>query len=168
MAEQLEHHQHNFKQRQFPITLVCDGVSSAANTGSLFRIADAFGVEEIIFCVYPPAFSRRMEKTARSAHLRVTNRFEPETSVVLKALKDEGYRLIALEITNTSTPLKELKIPEHQKTALIIGGENHGIAPEHLALADQHIHIEMFGINSSMNVAMATGICLYEMTRLLK
>ena len=168
MAEQLEHSQVNFQERKFPITLVCDGISSAANTGSLFRIAEAFGIEEIIFCVYTPSFTRRMEKTARSTHKRVPFRFEPETSEVLKALKEEGYALIALEITGDSIAIHELQIPKDQPIALVLGGEIHGIAPEHLAMADQHVHIEMFGRNSSMNVTMAAGICLYELTRQLK
>jgi tRNA G18 (ribose-2'-O)-methylase SpoU len=168
MAEQLEHHQNRFSQKQFPLTVVCDGLSSASNIGSLFRIADAFGVEEIIFCVYAPVFSRRLEKTARSTQQRVAYRFEPETRIALQALKEEGYRIVALEITASSTPLNELQITATDKIALVLGGENHGIAEEHLKMADSLVHIDMFGHNSSMNVSMAAGICLYEITRQLR
>lgn len=166
--EQLDHSENKFEQRQFPITVVCDGIHSAANTGSLFRVAEAFGVEEIIFCVYLPEFSRRMEKTARATHHRIAHRFEPETTVALQALKDDGYTIIALEITNTSTSLNELSLQKPAKAVLLLGGENHGISPEHLAIADLHVHIDMYGVNSSMNVSMAAGICLFELTNLLK
>lgn len=168
MSNQLEHSQNRFTSRQFPITVVCDGIHSASNTGSLFRVSEAFGIEEIIFCVYLPEFSRRMEKTARSTHNRVPHRFEPETSKALSALKEEGYTIVALEITNNSIPVKALSIEKSAKIALLLGGENHGIAAEHLAMADHLVHIDMFGVNSSMNVSMAAGICLFELTHLLK
>ncbi|THD66746.1 TrmH family RNA methyltransferase [Robertkochia marina] len=166
--EQLDHSDNKFQQRQFPLTVVCDGIHSASNTGSLFRVAEAFGVEEIIFCVYLPEFSRRMEKTARSTHQRVAHRFEPETAIALKALKEDGYTIIALEITNNSISLNEVTLKKPAKVALLLGGENHGISAEHLAMADQHVHIDMYGVNSSMNVSMAAGICLFELTNLLK
>ncbi|MBL7474076.1 TrmH family RNA methyltransferase [Robertkochia sediminum] len=168
MPEQLEHHQNRFKQRKFPVTIVCDGLNSASNTGSLFRIADAFGVEEIIFCIYVPVFSRRMEKTARATHKTVPHSFEPETEVALKALKDDGYTLIALEITNNSTPLQDLQLESNEKVALLLGGENHGIAPQHLAMVDHMVHIDMYGNNSSMNVSVAAGICLQTITQQIK
>lgn len=168
MPEQLEHHQNRFTQRKFPVTIVCDGLSSASNTGSLFRIADAFGVEEIIFCVYVPVFSRRMEKTARATHKTVSHSFEPETEAALKALKDEGYTLIALEITDHSIPLQDLELMPNEKVALLLGGENHGIAPQHLAMANHVVHIDMYGNNSSMNVSVAAGICLQTITQQIK
>lgn len=168
MPQQLEHDQNRFQNQQFPITVVCDGLSSASNTGALFRIADAFGVEEIIFCIYAPVFSRRMEKTARATHKTVPHRFEPETENALKALKEEGYTIIALEITNNSIPVQDLNLKSTAKVALLLGGENHGIAPQHLDMAHHIVHIDMYGNNSSMNVSMAAGICLHTLTQQLK
>lgn len=168
MPQQLEHHQNKFTPRKFPVTVVCDGLSSASNTGSLFRIADAFGVEAIIFCVYVPVFSKRMEKTARATHKTVTHSFEPETEIALQALKDEGYTIIALEITDNSIPIQELKLDAGEKVALLLGGENHGIAPQHLAMANHIVHIDMYGTNSSMNVSVAAGICLQAITQQIK
>lgn len=168
MPHQLQHNETAFQTRKFPVTVVCDGLSSASNIGSLFRVADAFGVEEIIFCVYTPLFSRRMEKTARSTHKRVTHSFEPETSAALQALKENGYTIVALEITDSGITLDELQLNPDQKIALLLGGENHGIAPEHLQMADRVVHIEMYGANSSMNVSMAAGICLHTITQRLK
>lgn len=168
MSTQLSHEQSKFNRGKFRITLVCDGVRGAANVGSLFRIAEAFGVEELIFCRYRPETGRRMEKTARATQNRVLNRFEPDTEMVLDYLKQEGYTLIGLEITDRSIPLQELNLKEDAKIALLIGGEVHGIHPAALEKMDITAHIEMFGQNSSMNVSMATGICLFKLTQLLK
>ena len=39
------------------------------------------------------------------------------------------------------------------------------LAMKYLEICDQHLHIEMFGENSSMNVAQSVGIGLYEITK---
>ena len=45
---QLNHYTSKFTKQQFPIVLISDNVSHAANLGSLFRTADAFGIEHLI------------------------------------------------------------------------------------------------------------------------
>ena len=54
-----------------------------------------------------------------------------------------------------------------KKVALIVGNEISGISEELLKLADNRLHITMFGRNSSMNVAQSAGIALYEITKSL-
>ena len=46
---QLTHENTDFEKKNFPITLVCDHIYFQQNIGSLFRIAEAFGIEKIIF-----------------------------------------------------------------------------------------------------------------------
>ena len=50
---------------------------------------------------------------------------------------------------------------------LVVGSERNGIQHEILTCADSVYHIPMYGQNSSMNVAQATSIALYEITKLL-
>ena len=82
----------------------------------------------------------------------------------IEFLKKEKYTIIALEITNNSTSINNLKISNKNKTAIIIGNENYGVSKNLLSIANHTTHIEMFGKNSSMNLAQATAICLYEVT----
>ena len=63
---QLTHYNTNFTKRQFPITLISDNVSNAANLGSLFRMADAFGVQKLILCGDHISLGRKMAKTSRA------------------------------------------------------------------------------------------------------
>lgn len=79
----------------------------------------------------------------------------------------KGYDLLALEITSDSSALDEFKFNEIQKIALVVGNEKTGIEEEVLNLCTKKLHIRMFGQNSSMNVAQATGIALYEITKSL-
>jgi len=164
---QLTHYNTNFTKRSFPITLICNNVTNAPNLGSLFRISDAFGVEELILCGENIALGRKMAKTSRATE-KVVNYTVSETALpIIINLKDKGYQIISLEITNTSTPIHTFKFSAEKPIVLIIGDENFGVSEDILNLSDSIIHIDMFGSNSSMNVVQATNIALYEITKQL-
>lgn len=164
---QLTHSNSKFEKHKFPIVLICDNINNAPNIGSVFRIADAFGVEELIFCGKDVPIGRRMTKTSRSTEKYVNYRTEAETEIVLSNLK-KTHRIIALEITEESKSLSDFKLKVKKPIALVIGNENYGIALPVLKLCDTVIHIDMFGHNSSMNVVQAASIALFEITRQLK
>lgn len=162
---QLTHEENQFERKTFPITVVCDHIYFQQNIGSLFRISEAFGVENIIFLGKEiPLTPRKINKTSRSTHLYVPHTIIEETSELINYLQENNFEIIALEIANTSKPLKEVNLPENQKIALIIGSEIDGISDELLKIAHQIVHINMFGNNSSMNVIQAASIALYEFT----
>lgn len=162
---QLTHDTSKFNQHSFPITLVCENVTDAANIGSLFRTADAFGIEKLIFSGNPIPFGRKMAKTSRATEKYVNFEWCENSTEVLKNLKSLGYQIIALEITDHSNPLTHIKLKTNQPITLLIGDENFGVSEACLKLADHIIHIDMFGQNSSMNVVQATSIALYEITK---
>lgn len=163
--EQLNHYNTNFTRKTFPITIVCDNVTNAPNIGSLFRTADAFGVEHVILCGEHIPLGRKMTKTSRATEKVVPFSLHKNTSKVITDLKQKGYLVIALEITNASTPLTNEKFTGDQPIALLLGDENFGVSELLLNQADHVIHINMFGRNSSMNVVQATSIILYEITK---
>lgn len=162
---QLTHYNTGFNKTAFPITLICDHVTNAPNIGGLFRIADAFGVEKLIFCGDHIPIGRRMTKTSRSTEKYVNYSVESDIKHVITMLKNEGYHITALEITANSSPLTSMAFNINQPLALIIGDENFGVSEHVLDSSDTIVHIEMFGHNSSMNVTQATSIALYEMTK---
>ena len=131
--------------------------------GSVFRLADAFGCEEILFLGTTPKLnSRRLNGTSRATHKTVPYRFCEDLETTIQNLKTHGYQIIGLEITNESVPIQQQQFKN--KVVLVIGSENYGIQPEVLKHLDHCVHIPMFGNNSSMNVASATAIGLYEVT----
>ena len=162
---QLTHEENQFERKTFPITLVCDHIYFQQNIGSLFRISEAFGVENIIFLGKDiPLTPRKINKTSRSTHLHVPHIIIEETKDLIDFLIQNNFEIISLEITNSSKPLQEVLLPENKKIALIIGNEINGVSEDLLTISNQIVHINMFGNNSSMNVAQATSICLYEFT----
>lgn len=164
---QLNHYNNKFKKQTFPITVVCDNITKAPNIGSLFRIADAFGVEKLIFCGVNIPMGRKMTKTSRATEQYIPYSIQDSAITEVLRLKEAGQEIVALEITKHSIPLNTLQFSNIKPIVLLVGDENFGISEELLSLSDKIIHIEMFGQNSSMNVVQATNIALYEITKQL-
>ncbi|MFD1613469.1 TrmH family RNA methyltransferase [Gelatiniphilus marinus] len=164
---QLTHYTTNFTKQKFPITLVCDNVTNAPNIGSLFRIADAFGIEKLILCGEHIPLGRKITKTSRATEKVVDFEIAESASKVIENLKNEKHQIISLEITETSKSIHTFKFSNKNPIALVIGDENFGVSEAILKISDAIIHIDMFGQNSSMNVVQATNITLYEITKQL-
>lgn len=165
MSLQLNHEQKRFSEKKFPITLICDRIYFQDNIGSIFRISEAFGIEKIIFIGENlPLNPRKINRTSRSTHLMIPYEIIENENSITSHLYD--YEIIALEITSNSQAIQNIHLSD-KKIALLIGNEISGISENLLKIANQTVHIEMFGKNSSMNVVQATGIALFEITKKL-
>lgn len=164
--EQLSHFDEKFSKKKFPITLLLDNITGEANIGSIFRLADAFNVEKIIFSgIKPNLKSRRLQKTSRNTHKTIKYELTEDATDFLKNAKTSS-EIFSLEITSASIPIEDFEYSEDKKEIiLILGNEASGINKNFLDVSDKHLHINMFGQNSSMNVAQATGIALYEISK---
>jgi len=162
---QLNHYNSNFEKQQFPIVLVCENVTNAPNIGSLFRTADAFGIEKIIFCGTTIPLGRKMTKTSRATEKYVNYEDVEAISEIITKLKTDNYSIVSLEITEKSKAIHSANFSADKPIALIIGDENFGVTETILKQSDTVIHVDMFGKNSSMNVVQATTIALYEITK---
>lgn len=164
---QLEHHQINFdKNSEFEITILLDQIDSPANLGSIFRNAEAFGVTTI--WVHEEnkkeLESNRFKRTSRSTEKTLNINFYKDAKLLLNSF--EGYK-IGLEITSKSNAITELKKLKARNILIALGNEKSGISENILHLLDHIYHIQMFGKNSSLNVAQTLGIALYEIRRRL-
>jgi len=161
---QKTHEHHIPSKRNKEIILLCDHITSPANQGAIFRLADAFGVKEIIFLGNTPdTGSSRLKKTARSTQERVAFTTHQNGVELLQNYNSKGFQSIALEITENSVPLSTIEITT-EKLIVILGNEQTGISLELLELANQTTHIKMYGHNSSMNVAQAAAVALYQLS----
>lgn len=165
---QLNHYNTSFAACEFPIVLICDNITKAANIGSLFRIADAFGVRHIVFCGTELPLGRKMTKTSRSTEKIVSFSQDDDIAAVIQNLKKENHTIIALEISSNSQAIHDFNFNKNKAIALVIGDENFGVSEAILNISDHIVHIDMFGQNSSMNVVQACNIALYEITKQLR
>jgi 23S rRNA (guanosine2251-2'-O)-methyltransferase len=155
-----------FKQAQKqPVIVVLDNVRSLHNVGSVFRTADAFLIEEIILCGVtgtPP--NREIEKTALGATTSVSWRYFKTTQEAIEMLKNDQYRVYAVEQTGNSIPLNNFQYSS-EKTALIFGNEIYGVEQEVVNKCDGVIEIPQLGTKHSLNIAVSVGIVLWELLR---
>ncbi len=148
------------------VIIVADRIDLKSNIGSLFRMADALGVKELLF--FHESFDMNEQKIARIA--RSCNNYVPYTLCSdiqgLISKLPENAIIYALEWTNKSENIYKYGFESNAApSVVIIGSERGGISDELLNLSHQSIHIPMSGNNSSMNVIMATAILVYEMIR---
>ena len=168
MSSQLSHREHTTSIRKFPIILLTDNLMGDANIGSLFRLADAFNIEKIIFTGSPVNLnSNRLKRTARATVNNMANEFIEDPIKAFNSCIDNGYVPIALEITEDSKPIHHINFENMQKILLVVGNERHGISNELLKKIELKVHINMYGRNSSMNVSQAAGIAFYEISKTL-
>lgn len=154
---------------KYPFVVVAHNLRSLYNIGSLFRTADALGVEKIFLVgssghPHPAEPWRRdhreLHKTALGAELTVAWEYYPAIKPLISQLKSQGYHIISLETTEKSRPLTSWQVNNHA-LALIFGNEVHGIPPEVLEQSDTALHIPMRGHKESLNVSVSFAIAAF-------
>jgi 23S rRNA (guanosine2251-2'-O)-methyltransferase len=147
-----------------PVIAVLENVRSAYNVGSVFRTADAFLIEAIYITGYtarPP--HKEIKKTALGAEETVDWKHFPSGPDAVRVLKDEGYKVFAVEQVENSISLE--KFDEAGKIAVIFGNEVTGVEQATIALCDGTIEIPQLGMKHSLNIATAAGVVLWELVR---
>jgi 23S rRNA (guanosine2251-2'-O)-methyltransferase len=151
---------------KFPLVVVLDNVRSMHNVGSVFRTADAFLISGIWLCGYTPRPPHRdIHKTALGATETVEWKYAENTVAAIQALKQEGYKIFAVEQVEKSIPLHEFSSEKPVKMVVVFGNELTGVDPEVLKLCDGSIEIPQFGMKHSLNISVAAGIVLWEITK---
>jgi tRNA G18 (ribose-2'-O)-methylase SpoU len=151
------------------IVVVLDNIRSAHNVGSVFRTADGFGIEKIVLTgitAQPP--HREINKTAIGATESMPWEYFENVIDAVRMLEDKGYRILVAEQTDQSTSLHEVEIGHGDKIAIVLGNEVNGVSDAVIELFDTSIEIPQFGTKHSFNVAVTTGILLWEISRKMR
>jgi 23S rRNA (guanosine2251-2'-O)-methyltransferase len=151
---------------KFPYIIVLDNIRSLNNVGSFFRTADALRAEKIILGGYtqqPP--HREITRSALGAELSVDWVKAPVVVEAVVALKQEGYKVLAVEQVEGSTLLHEYNFRKGDRYAFVFGNEVEGVSDEVMAVVDGSVEIPQFGTKHSFNVSVSAGIVLWEFVR---
>lgn len=150
------------------IHLLLHNIRSTHNVGAILRTADAVGVSRVYFSGYTPApidrFGRARQdisKASLGAEKSVSWEVVPDHIKLIKNLKKDKFKILALEQDSRSIDYKEVKLKGD--ALLIVGNEVDGVDREILDLSDDIIEIPMRGQKESLNVSVATGIVLYAL-----
>ncbi|MBE6211331.1 MAG: RNA methyltransferase [Rikenellaceae bacterium] len=154
------------KQAKTPLVVVLDNVRSAQNVGSFFRTGDAFAIEHIALCgitATPP--NREIHKTALGAEESVGWSYYPTTAECISKLRDEGYRILAIEQVEGAVMLDQFQAEEGIKYAIVFGNEVMGVEQSVVDMCDGAIEIPQVGTKHSLNVSVSGGVVLWEIFR---
>ncbi|MFZ1786268.1 MAG: RNA methyltransferase [Ferruginibacter sp.] len=156
-----------FKQSEkTPVIAVLENIRSAYNVGSVFRTADAFLLESIYITGYtciPP--HKEIKKTALGAEESVNWKHFVNASEAIRALKEAGYKVYAIEQAVNSHALQQVDFKVNEKIAVIFGNEVTGVEQETIMQCDGCIEIPQLGMKHSLNIATAAGVVLWEIVR---
>ncbi|MCP4300084.1 MAG: 23S rRNA (guanosine(2251)-2'-O)-methyltransferase RlmB [Gammaproteobacteria bacterium] len=145
------------------LLLVLDGVQDPHNLGACMRTADAAGVDAVIVPRHGAAgLGPTVSKVAAGAAEQLP--FVPVANLgrVVAWLGDYGVRCIGTsDRADTSLFEADLTGP----VALVMGQEHTGLSKGSANRCDALVRLPMQGVVSSLNVSVATGICLYEILR---
>lgn len=149
-----------------PVRLVLDDLRSRHNVGSIFRTADAFGLEGIDLCGFTPLPPHReMEKTALGATASVPWRHMPSALEAVQDLQRKGYTVLAVEQTTQALPLDRWQRGNSSKLALVLGNEVEGVSAAVVEAVDGSVVIPQRGSKHSLNVAVCAGIVVAHVGR---
>ena len=138
--------------------------------GSMFRTADAAGVEKVYLVgVTPEPCDRygrpneKLLKVALGAEKAVAWEHAKSASRLIDTLKKDGFAIWALEQAKGAKPLFGAKPKKFSKIALVVGNEIKGLSRAILKRAERIVQIPMYGEKESLNVAVAFGIAVYQL-----
>lgn len=157
--------------------LILHDIRSAHNVGAMFRTADGAGVDEIILSGYTPCppkldalyltdADKAMKKTALGAEESMPWKKVVSLPRLLNRLKKDGYERVALEQDAESVDYQQYR--PKKNVALVVGNEVLGVDAKTLKRCDVILEIPMYGKKNSLNVSVATGIALYQITTTMK
>ena len=154
--------------KKVPLIVVLDNIRSAMNVGSIFRTSDAMAISKVYLCgisATPP--NREITKTAIGATDSVEWEYYESTRLAIASLKSDGYEVVAIEQTDSSTELMDYQ-PSKDKIAVVLGNEVNGVDSELLPLLDGAIEIDQYGTKHSLNVSVCGGIVLHHLAGILR
>lgn len=149
--------------------VVIDNLRSVYNVGSIFRTANAVGIDKIILCGTTPTPLDKwgdkrsgFAKVALGAEDIMAWEYEASITEALKKLKEEGNYIIAIEQDEKSVDYKKVSIEGKKDVTFVIGPEVDGMSKENLELCNVIAEIPMLGSKESLNVTIAFGIACYR------
>ena len=146
---------------RFPVSVFAENIRSLYNVGSIFRTSDGALFEKLWLCGYtgfPPR--KEIDKTALGSVGTVPWEHSPDSSSVLRKLKDAGVQLVALEHTDSGVKYTEAEY--RFPLCVMLGNEVDGLSSEAVEMCDLAVEIPMYGIKQSLNVSVACGIIVYH------
>lgn len=141
---------------------ILDGVCDSTNIGAIFRSAAALGMDAVLLtgtCCDP--YNRRAIRVSMGSVFLV-----PWCRIAsLEEVRKEGFRTVAMALRHDSISLDDLRLRDEPKLAIIMGTEGDGLAMDVILSADFVVKIPMHHGVDSLNVAAASAVAFWELSK---
>ena len=148
-----------------PLLLVLDGVTDPHNLGACLRAADGAGAHAVIAPKdHAVGLNATVSKVASGAAETVPYFMVTNLARTLNELKERDIRIVG---TSDAAPcsLHDAGVDLSGPLALVLGAEGAGLRQLTAKTCDALVRLPMLGAVESLNVSVASGICLYEALR---
>jgi tRNA G18 (ribose-2'-O)-methylase SpoU len=145
--------------------LVLEDIVDHTNVGAIFRSAAALGADAVLVtpsCADP--LYRRSVRVSMGTVLQVPWTRIPRWPAGIDELRDAGFTVAALALSDEAVPLDEFAAAAPDRVALLFGTEGDGLSKRALAKADAVVTIPMRGGVDSLNVASASAVAVWALT----
>ena len=143
--------------------LIAENIGNPDNLGMTLRTADAAGVSAVLLSAEGAnPFHKNCIRASRGAVGRLPLFYTPDTVRAIEALHSAGWCILGATASAENLLYEvELSLP----TAIVVGNENTGLTVETRERCTELVRIPMAPGQSSLNVGVAAGVSLYELTR---
>ena len=142
--------------------LVLDSIQDPGNMGTILRTADSIGLNQIIVSKGNiDCYNSKVIRSSMGSIFRVNVVEVEDLPKTIKEMKKHKLQILATDLSANCS----IYDVDYKKSVIVIGNEGNGVSKDVLNLADKKIKIFMNGKTESLNVAVATGIILYNAIR---
>jgi 23S rRNA (guanosine2251-2'-O)-methyltransferase len=150
-------------QGTVPLLLVLDGITDPHNLGACLRVADGAGAHAVIAPKdHAAGINATVAKVASGAAETMPYFMVTNLARTLGELKERNIWVVG---TSDDAPKTLYQADLKGPTALVLGAEGEGMRQLTRKTCDELISIPMHGAVESLNVSVASGVCLYEALR---
>lgn len=142
--------------------IILDNVQDPGNIGTIIRSANAFNFDTVVLSL--DSVNKYNDKLIRASQGMIfsMNVITRDIKKFILELKKEKYLICGTDVVDG---IKVNSIKNNDKIAIIMGNEGSGVSDEIKSLSDKNIYIPTSNTCESLNVAVASSIIMYEITK---
>ncbi len=145
---------------------VLENVMNPTNIGAIFRSAAALNIDAVLLTAAgsDPLY-RRAARVSMGTVFQVPWTYLPEETPWQELLQELGFKTAAMALKADSLSIEDPRLAAERKLAIVLGTEGDGLAPDTISHCDYTVCIPMSHGVDSLNVAAASAVAFYELTK---
>ena len=151
------------------LTVVLEDIYQPHNASAVLRTSDCFGIQDVHIIENRNKYEVNPDVALGASKwltLKKYNQHKENTLEAYRALRKEGYRIVATTPHADGVMLEDL--PLDKKTALVFGTEMRGLTSTAIENADAWVKIPMYGFTESFNISVSAAIMLHHLSEKLR